>query len=64
VDLADGKRLAALQNALALTVVRAYRMGTRRATPNPTAVLFVGVPYDDCEGRCARPVPYCRPPRP
>ena len=49
---------------LALTVVRAYRMGTRRATPTPTAVLFVGLPSDSCDGDCPAPIPYCKPPPP
>jgi len=62
VDLQDGKKLAALQRAIAASALQTYRIATRRNAPAPTAVLFVGLPGANCKGDCPSPVPYCHPP--
>jgi len=63
VDLRHGKKLARLQRRIGKALAKHYRARTRRRAKAPTVVLFVGVAWRACRGKCAPPTPYCHPPR-
>ncbi|MFH2009043.1 MAG: hypothetical protein ABI333_20805 [bacterium] len=63
VDLRHGKKLARLQRRIGKALAEHYRARTRRWAKAPTVVLFVGVAWRACRGKCAAPTPYCHPPR-